>query len=364
MTPEVCRRAFWQGSQSTELSIVVGQYGQAKAGGTLDPLCRWLDLPRIVVLDVSRLGSCQIPRLPAEVAGLLLDRVESPQQVAYWQTLLEPLTGAPVLGHFGRLEELRGQLAAGRGDRAAARAVARRRRDEPAGAVRVTQLLRIARQRRFHLPESGRGDEAPPIPLSVAIAYDDAFNCYFPDTLDALEAQGAYLQDFSPLRDESLPPDTDLVLFGCGHPERHAARLAGNCCMKSSLERHVRAGGRVYAEGGGLAYVCQSMNYDGGSYPMAGLLPATAHHEPASWQAAEFRLGVDSWLGRAATMVRGYVSSPWRLAPAGALIDLAAEACDRLTLVGFGPTIGSRLHLHFAAQPALFQNLLRPEPVR
>ena len=71
--------------------------------------------------------------------------------------------------------------------------------------------------------------------------------------------RGAVVVDFSPLRDERLPEGTDIVYLGCGHPEVYAAELSANHCMKLSLRNHIRSGGRIYAEGGGLAYLCQQM---------------------------------------------------------------------------------------------------------
>src|SRR5690606_27303091 len=141
----------------------------------------------------------------------------------------------------------------------------------------LSELLRIARR----APELETLPESRPAAqrccVRVAVAYDDAFHCYFPDTLDLLELSGATVVNFSPLRDECLPPDTDIVYFGCGHPERFAADLAANCCMQSALRTHVCSGRRVYAEGGGLAYLCRYIKDHGGKcLPMAGILPAAA----------------------------------------------------------------------------------------
>ena len=114
--------------------------------------------------------------------------------------------------------------------------------------------------------------------VTVAVAYDDAFNCYFPDTLDLLELQGATVKVFSPLTDAELPEGTEVVYLGCGHPERCAEALAANRCLVSALCDHVLQGGRVYAEGGGLAYLCEEIATPKGQrWPMVGVLPAVAH---------------------------------------------------------------------------------------
>ena len=84
----------------------------------------------------------------------------------------------------------------------------------------------------------------------VAYAQDEAFGRYFPDTFEALEALGAELVEFSPLRDGSLPEHVDLVMIGCGIPDQHADRLASNHSMMAALRQHVCEGQRIYTEGG------------------------------------------------------------------------------------------------------------------
>ena len=83
----------------------------------------------------------------------------------------------------------------------------------------------------------------------MAYAQDEAFGRYFPDTLESLEALGADLVEFSPLRDERLPDGVDLVMIGCGHPDEHADLLASNMSMIAALREHVCRGRRIYSEG-------------------------------------------------------------------------------------------------------------------
>jgi cobyrinic acid a,c-diamide synthase len=198
----------------------------------------------------------------------------------------------------------------------------------------------------------------------VAIAFDRAFHTYDPDMLDLLETLGAMLRDFSPLKTERLPPDVDLVLLGDGTPQRFAQRLASNVCLKQSLREHVLGGGRVYAEGGGLAYICQLLQVNDHTYPMAGLLPAIALHEPASPRPVELRLTHGSWLFGRQAVLRGYRNTEWQLTMSGPLVDLANDPQHQLDLVGFRQVIGSRVHFHFSAQPALLRNLIQPSAVK
>ena len=82
-------------------------------------------------------------------------------------------------------------------------------------------------------------------------------------------------------------------------------RTVGKICRSFGPERvpqagvgfvRSRRGGRVYAEGGGLAYICRSMMYGGQLYPMAGLLPAVATYQPVVPKPVELRTCASSWL--------------------------------------------------------------------
>jgi cobyrinic acid a,c-diamide synthase len=198
--------------------------------------------------------------------------------------------------------------------------------------------------------------------VTVAVAYDPAFNCYFPDTLDLLELEGANVVDFSPLRDEILP-EADVVYLGCGHPEMYAEALSGNHCMLLALRNHVRSGGRVYAEGGGLAYLCQRLETTGGAMvPMVGALPAVArlNRQMAAPVPVEARLRGQSWLAPAGTHLRGYLNGHWVLEPVGPMRSYLAGPGHELDLVGQYQVIGSRLHLNFAAQSEFLKGFLSP----
>ncbi len=81
-----------------------------------------------------------------------------------------------------------------------------------------------------------------PAPLRLGIARDAAFSFYYPDNLEALEAQGATLVAFSPLADIALPADLDGIYLGGGYPELHAPALAANQPMLEALRCFAAAG--------------------------------------------------------------------------------------------------------------------------
>jgi cobyrinic acid a,c-diamide synthase len=393
MTPTVCRQSFLQAAASADLALVEGRYDQCGAGfkpasglrscssvsprlgsadstlgGSLDTLCEWLDLPRIGIVDVRRLSHCQLPKRPA-VDRLLLDRVSGACDFHRWQTILESLWGIPVVGGLEECAALRQQIARLPAGQKPQREWASTLANELARYCDSQRLLRLAERpgipgdwSQASVDESGAIERGN---VHVAVAYDEAFNCYFRDTLDMLELRGATVRVFSPLRDECLPPGTDIVYIGCGAPHEHAEALAENHCMLMALKEHVCSGRRIYAEGGGLAYLCQSVETaDGRRTEMVGALRANARRNPmrVGPTPVEVTLAVDSWLGASGSKLRGYRNGNWTLEATGCLTRFVKEPDSQLDLVGRHQAIGSRLHLNFAAQPALLAGFLRPCP--
>jgi cobyrinic acid a,c-diamide synthase len=350
-----------QGARSTQNRVTC-------QGGSLDTLSDWLDLPRLAIVDVALLSNCRLPARPA-ADSLLLDGFADGADFRRWQTILGSLWGIPVVGGLDRCTALRQNFSVFQPGQKPPR--------EWASAL-AKQFLQYSSLKRILALAGRRGipgdwssnfrDDLRPLPRTnakVAVAYDDAFNCYFPDTLDILELRGATLRVFSPLRDESLPPDTDIVYLGCGAPHEHAEELAANHCMLTALKEHVCSGRRIYAEGGGLAYLCQHVETaDGRRTPMVGALRATARRNPDRIppEPVEITLAIDTWLGSAGTSLRGYRNSNWLLEPTGCLTRFAKEAAAEFDLIGRHQAIGSRIHLNFAAQPNLLAGFLRPCP--
>jgi cobyrinic acid a,c-diamide synthase len=395
MSREVCGELFAHGARNCDLAVVEGEFrpgsvldslypsrsylcDDERPGGAsacLETLCDWLDLPALAVVDVSRIAGCAMPVPPRRLSGVLLDHVSGRRVGERWRTIIESLWGVPVIGMLESAAHLR-SLVEGAEPGAPCEGVLTALADRLAETLELDLLLRAAEHRPFSaLPAeqvvfstSSHDPYSPAMaaPLTVAVAYDNAFHCYFPDTLDLLEARGARLRDFSPLRDEALPDDVDVVYIGCGSPEKFADPLSGNHCMKQALRSFAAAGGRVYAEAGGLAYLCQQMVLPTGRrLPMVGALPAVASRvaQPQPPQPAEATLRADNWLAERGSRLRGYLNSNWRIQPIGPLVRLAKEEPLHTSLVSRDGVIGSRLHLNFAAQPNFLRRFFQPIPL-
>ncbi len=110
----------------------------------------------------------------------------------------------------------------------------------------------------------------------IAVAADAAFNFTYGDNLALLQALGAKLVFFSPLHDARLPDCDGLYLCG-GYPELYAKTLSENHEMLKDVRECVEGGLPTIAECGGFLYLHQFLTAaDGHSYPMAGVIPASA----------------------------------------------------------------------------------------
>ena len=354
--------ALTRATTERDTAIVAGPFDAPVGGSQLNTLCEWLELPRVAVVDVRALAQRGWAKPPARLDGLLLDRLADAEEAAYWQTTLEALWQTPVLGWLDEADALRKLCASipagGNPSRELGEALGARL----LATLQLDKLRPLARRPGPLATETEdwlrRGKR-----FRIAVAYDRTYCGYYPETLDLLEAAGAELCDFSPLKSEALPEGADVVYFGCGHPEREPEALAGNHCLKQSLRCFAAAGGRIYAEGSGLAYLCREIVLPcGRTVPMTGLLPATARWLPSSGgpEPAEIVFGASSWLVPARVSLRGYRHTQWQIEPRGPMLTYAADSRQRLDVLGRGSVIGSRILINLAANRHLLRRFFEP----
>ncbi|MFZ5570429.1 MAG: cobyrinate a,c-diamide synthase [Thermodesulfobacteriota bacterium] len=106
----------------------------------------------------------------------------------------------------------------------------------------------------------------------IGVVKDSAFQFYYPDNIEALEAAGAELLFISPLAQDHLP-EVDALYIGGGFPETHAEALEKNIRFRAAVKDGAAAGLPVYAECGGLMYLGERIVVGGRSYEMTGVLP-------------------------------------------------------------------------------------------
>lgn len=201
------------------------------------------------------------------IAGVILNNVGSQRHADKAIEAIETTTGIPVLGVVYRNPELDfwmrelGLIPVPEGRKTYDRFAERIRLIESTvrDSVDLSRVVEIAETAGpIHAPAKSRFEEKPATPGETApkigVAFDEAFNFYYPDNMDLLQAEGAEIVLFSPLRDAEIP-ETDAIYIGGGTPEIFAAELSMNDSMKESLRKASADGMPIFAESAGMNYL-------------------------------------------------------------------------------------------------------------
>jgi cobyrinic acid a,c-diamide synthase len=385
MLGEAANRAiFARASGDADLSVIEGMMGLFDGSspvheqGSTAELAKQLNAPVLLVIDGSAMARSAAAMVsgyakfdPAvQVRGVLFNRVRSEGHYRLLREAVEAETDLTVVGYLqpdasvtiqDRHLGLRTAIEQGQGD------LYDRLARSAAATIDLDRVEALARSAGA-LP----GEDLPitrPIakeqPVRVGVAYDAAFCFYYQDNLDLLEAAGAELVMFSPLRDAELPV-VDLLYFGGGYPELYGETLAANVSMRGAVQTFARRGGAVYAECGGLMYLTEAIrDGEGRRHAMVGLFPADAvmRKDGMTLGYRTVEVAQSCILGGAGTVVRGHEFHYSRLEPTGelhhacTLSDAAGKPAGRDGLT-MGNTLALYSHLHFGSQPAVVADLL------
>ena len=292
MRPATARAAIRRCADGADLVIGEGAMGlfdgSLSGEGSTADVARFLDLPVILVIDVSgqaqsvaaTVAGFRDHRPDIDVAGVILNRTAGDTHRAMLARALEGV--ATVFGHVDRDDRLvvahrhLGLVQAHDSDPGII--------DEAAThiAAGVDMDSMIARAR----PITGT-DDADPVPMAppgqrIAVASDGAFSFLYASLAEAWRDAGAEIVLFSPLADE--PPDAtaDAVYLPGGYPELHAGRLAASRTFLAGLRGAADRGCVIYGECGGYMVLGRHLtDMEGHTHAMAGLLPVTVSmHAP------------------------------------------------------------------------------------
>lgn len=378
-SPQAVKDNYRRGSAGADICVVEGVMGlfdgRAGASGGVDEgstaeMARLLDGTVVLVVDCARMARSLAPLLEGfagfdsrvRLGGAILNNVGSSSHASSLEAAAAE-AGVPVMGTLTRRDSVSlpsrhlGLVPAAEmsmhGDRLEAITT------HVEESLNVDGLVALAAAGQDQTVAGGleaHGRDPAQANIRLAVARDEPFSFYYQDSLEALERAGAELIFFSPLRDRQLP-DCDGIYLGGGFPEVFAAGLEANYSMRSSIADAASRGLPVYAECGGLVYLCNSVEVDGKSYQMVGAIPASASMT-ATRQAlgyVEARALGDNILTDRGGSIRGHefhwstVSWPR---------DTGAYECyslrhDRGAVQGFaaGNMLASFVHINFAGNP-------------
>ena len=291
MAPDEISDLFATKLQGADMGLIEGNKGLYD-GLALDgsnsnaALAAQLDSPIVLVLDSQGMTRGVAPLILGyqafdpgiHIVGVILNKVGGSRHEAKLRAVIEHYTDVKVLGAVQRCEELvineRHLGLVPSNELGGSRMHIERMADLIREQVDLDAVRALAAD--SPVPAGREAEPATAIgardQVRIAVANDSAFGFYYAGDLDALREAGAELVQFSPLRDKQLPACDGLFLGG-GFPETHMDSLEQNSAMRAAVAAFIEEGGAVYAECGGLMYLCDSLTWDGKTRKMAGVIP-------------------------------------------------------------------------------------------
>lgn len=275
------RRLLWEAAGEADLILLEGVMGLFDGQPSAADLAQHFGVPVLGVIDAAAMAQTFAalahglasfrPELP--FAGVLANRIGSTHHGSLLRDSLPP-----TLRWFGALP------------RSAALELPSRhlglvqaeelvdldaRLDAAADALSESVGALLPEPVYFPAPEA-RELGRPLAGVRIGVARDQAFAFVYQANLDLLQALGAELHFFSPLRDTALPDIDSLYLPG-GYPELHLSALAANRGLREAVHAHHGAGKPTLAECGGMLYLLQALtDKQGERAELVGLLPGVA----------------------------------------------------------------------------------------
>ncbi|MFL5703138.1 MAG: cobyrinate a,c-diamide synthase [Ktedonobacteraceae bacterium] len=354
------------------MGLYDGQSSTSNAGSTAE-VAKLLQAPVVLVIDAGAMARSAaavvmgFQHLDPEVhiVGVIANRVGGTGHARLLQEAIEAETGLPLLGYMRNApdklvpERHLGLVPAAERIVSAQQLTALGQQfSQTCDGEKLLALARAVPPIEYSGKDPFFSMETMSEPVRIAIAQDEAFNFYYPDTLRLLRLAGAQLVPFSPLHENMLPEDIAGIYIGGGFPEEYAHRLSANARMRAALARLLRKDLPCYAECGGFMYLCQSIrNASGEELPMVG---AIARQSVMSNDRSGLVIGYreattlrDTLLMRQGEMVRGHEFHYSRLNAPLAREEAAYEFTTRGQVEGFaqGNLLASYLHLSFSGFP-------------
>lgn len=384
--PDRVQETFAHAAHDADIAIIEGVMGlfdgsspTSRVGSTAE-VASLLQAPIVFVVDASGMAASVGALVrgfrtydpEAWVAGVILNRLGGEGHYRY---LLPALAqeGVEVLGYLPKQMDVEiperhlGLLPASEADRVTP--LLDRLSDLVEQHVDVDRTIALARTAPAWAPTRVSKSPSPSAAprIRVAWAQDEVFHFTYQENLDLLSAAGAEIVMFSPLRDAALPEAIDAVWLGGGFPELYAEALAANTSMRQAMRAAGESGLPIYAECGGLMYLCDWLeDQQGQRYPQAGLISGgtrmTDRLQQFGYAQATFLH--DTLLGPAGTTVRGHrfhysVYEPGPSPPACAY-QMTRHRTGETHPEGFchGNVLATYFHIHLGSQPQMATSLV------
>ncbi|AYY74972.1 cobyrinate a,c-diamide synthase [Citrobacter sp. TBCP-5362] len=386
MLPEpVLNALFCEHMQQADVAVIEGVMGLYDGYGT-DPnycstaaMAKQLGCPVILLVDGKAVSTSIAATVMGfqhfdpdlNIAGVIVNRVNSETHYQLLKTAIERYCSLPVLGYVPGVE---GVALPERhlGLITARESIVNQQpwqdfADTLERTLDIDALLSLSQLTALPAgewpalpdPQAGKG-------LTVAIADDEAFNFYYPDNIKLLERTGVTMTRFSPLHDSTLP-ECQMIWLGGGYPELHAAALAANTPMLAQMRAAHQRGVAIYAECGGLMYLGSTLEDASGEiHRMVDVIPGHSKmgKRLTRFGYCEAQAREQTLLAAAGEVLRGHEFHYSDFLPENPAVMACRKVRDGKTLQEWsggwqvGNTFASYLHVHFAQRPAMLNHWL------
>ena len=296
MTRHEIEQQFSRGASNARISLIEGNKGlydglDLDGSNSNAALAKLLGAPVVLVIDARGMTRGVAPLIlgyqafdpDIRIAGVILNNLGGSRHESKLRAVIEHYTDVEVIGAVQHdvsmqiAERHLGLVPANEQDAACRRI--RHVGKRVAEQVDLARFMAIADGAPTYNLHPLSDTPAPSEHVRIGIAHDQAFGFYYNEDLDNLRAANVELIDIDTLHASDLPT-LDGLIIGGGFPEVFMSELEANASLRMQIRSAIEAGLPTYAECGGLMYLSKSLNWQGQTRQMVGLVPGdTVMHE-------------------------------------------------------------------------------------
>lgn len=290
MPEEIMLNSFRQACHGVDFVLVEGAMGlfdglDPDMRGSSAEVARRLGTPIILVVNTARMTSSIAAMVSGyqrfepdtNIAGVILNSVSGSRHESKLLAALERYCGIPAVGVIPRDTSLNmGERHLGLvpfREAEQSSSIIERICQKVEGCLNLDGILSIARSAAACSVAQTGDSTGKPGTVRMGVMLDRAFHFYYPENLEALCHAGAELVFINSLNDRHLP-DIQGLYIGGGFPELFAEELEANSGLRHDIAEAVEGGLPVYAECGGLMYLCRGIKWLDQWHEMVGAIPA------------------------------------------------------------------------------------------
>ncbi|GAV23223.1 cobyrinate a,c-diamide synthase [Carboxydothermus pertinax] len=286
-------RHYERYAKTSMLSVVEGNMGifdgvDVIGSNSTAELAKLLNLPVLLVVDATRTtrtlaavvrGLMEFDR-DLKILGVVFNKVGSRRQIKLLEEVFSYYCPIKILGYMPKIKEKGAILERHLGLITCGEVEASHELLEYLAQIveehiDLEPLVSLANFKIETIDQSTTGTGE----VKIGVFKNEAFCFYYPENLELLEKAGAKLIFINPFSEE-LPEDLGGLYIGGGFPELYLEKLARNTKLLNQVKKYSQKGMPVYAECGGLMYLCDKIVFKGSTHYMAGVIPAECQMTP------------------------------------------------------------------------------------